>query len=59
MNVRKGPGLEYENIEGYPSLNKGNLVDVIGEKKAKDKVLWYHVLIANKYKGYVRHDYIR
>ena len=59
VNVRKGPGLEYENIEGYPSLNKGNLVDVIGEKKAKDKVLWYHVLIANKYKGYVRHDYIR
>ena len=36
VNVRKGPGLEYGNIEGYPRLNKENLVDVIGEKKAKD-----------------------
>lgn len=59
VNVRKGPGLEYENIEGYPKLNKGNLVDVIGEDFAEDGVKWYHVWIAKKYKGYVRHDYIR
>lgn len=59
VNVRKGPGLEYGNIEGYPRLNKENLVDVIGEKKAKDGVNWYHVQIAKKYRGYVRHDYIR
>lgn len=59
VNVRRGPGLEYSNIQGYPKLNKGNLVDVIGEGKAKDGVKWYHVWIAKKYKGYVRHDYIR
>lgn len=59
VNVRRGPGLEYTPIEGYPYLNKGNLVDVIGEKKAENGVLWYHVWIARKYKGYVRHDYIK
>lgn len=33
VNVRSGPGLEYQNIPGYPTLNKGNLVDVIGSAK--------------------------
>lgn len=59
VNVRRGPGTEYLPIEGYPYLNKGNLVDVIGEKRAADKVLWYHIWIAKKYKGYIRHDYIK
>ena len=59
VNVRKGPGLSYGNIAGYPRLNKGNLVDVIGEKNANDGVPWYYIWIAKKYKGYVRHDYIR
>lgn len=59
VNVRKGPGTEYANIAGYPRLNKGNLVDVIGESRAKDGAEWYYVWIAKKYKGYVRHDYIR
>lgn len=55
----EGPGLSYGNIAGYPRLNKGNLVDVIGEKNANDGVPWYYIWIAKKYKGYVRHDYIR
>lgn len=59
VRVRKGPGLEYTQITGYPSLNKGNLVDVTGEKRSTDNVLWYRVLIVKKYEGYVRHDYIR
>lgn len=59
VNVRRGPGLAYRPIEGYPYLNKGNLVDVIGEKRAADQVLWYHIRIADKYKGYIRHDYIK
>ncbi|MDO4339441.1 MAG: GH25 family lysozyme [Eubacteriales bacterium] len=58
VNVRRGPGLEYTAIEGYPFLNKGNLVDVIGEKTALDKEVWYHIRVAEKYEGYVRHDYI-
>ena len=59
VNVRRGPGLEYLPIEGYPYLNKGNLVDVIGERRAADKVLWYRILIADKYKVYLRHDYLK
>lgn len=59
VNVRRGPGLEYMPIEGYPFLNKGNLVDVIGERRSDSGVLWYHVWIAREYKGYVRHDYIK
>lgn len=58
VSVRRGPGLEYTVIEGYPFLNKGNLVNVIGEKTAFDKEVWYHIRIAKKYEGYVRHDYI-
>lgn len=59
VNVRTGPGLGYANITGYPKLNKGNLVDVTGEAKAENHVVWYRVKIAGKYTGYVRHDYIR
>lgn len=59
VNVRRGPGLEYTLIEAYPRLDKGNLVDVIGEKKASDKTLWYHIRIAKKYEGYVRNMYIK
>jgi LysM repeat protein len=59
VHVRRGPGTEYLPIEGYPYLNKGNLVDVIGESRSTLGVLWYYVWIAKKYKGYVRSDYIQ
>lgn len=58
VNVRSGPGLEYQNIPGYPTLNKGNLVDVIGSAKDTKGDTWYRVLIAKKYKGYVYYKYI-
>lgn len=57
--VRKGPGLKYPPIEGYPYLNKGNLVDVIGERHSEDGVLWYHIWIAKRFKGYIRYDYLK
>lgn len=59
VNVRSGPGLSYKPIRDYPYLNKGNLVDVIGEKKASGGEIWYYVLIAKKHRGYVRSDYMR
>lgn len=59
VHVRSGPGICFEPIKGYPYLDKGNLVDVVGEERASDKVLWYRVRIADKYEGYVRHDFIR
>lgn len=56
--VRKGAGTNYEQISGYPIINKGNLVDVTSFKTGSDGKKWYYVLIAKKYKGYVRSDFI-
>lgn len=59
VNVRKDAGTNYANITGYPKLNKGNLVDVLGSKRGTDKKAWYQVKIAGVYTGYVRSDYIK
>ena len=58
VNVRKGAGTDYANISGYPMLNKGNLVDVLGGKTGTDGKKWYQIRIAGKYVGYIRGDYI-
>lgn len=57
--VRRNAGTQYDTIKEYPSLNKTNRVRVIGEKKDNNGTLWYYVLIQEKFKGYVRHDYIK
>ena len=60
VNVRKGPGTNYGNITGWPRLNKGNEVLVIGESG-----VWYQVKIQNSqtpasgYTGYVSKQYIQ
>lgn len=54
VNVRKGPGMGYGNISGWPKLNKGNLVDVLGKEGA-----WYKIRIAGKYQGYISEDYLQ
>ena len=60
VNVRKGPGTNYSNIAGWPRLNKGNEVLVIGESGG-----WYQVKIQNSqtpasgYIGYVSKQYIK
>lgn len=59
VNVRKNAGTNYTNISGWPKLNKGNRVDVLGEKKVTDGKKWYKIKIAGKYTGYIRSDYIR
>lgn len=53
LNVRTGPGTGYSNLLGYPYLEFGNLVDVIGESGD-----WYQVKIAGTHKGWVSKDYI-
>lgn len=58
VNVRKGAGTNYASISGYPMLNKGNLVDVLGDKTGTDGKKWYQIRIAGKYVGYIRGDYI-
>lgn len=54
VNVRRGPGVGYMNIEGWPKLNKGNLFDVLGKEGA-----WYRILIDKKHEGYIAQQYVR
>mgnify|MGYP002769298972 FL=1 len=60
LNVRTWAGAEYPNIRKYPTLNKGNKVDVMNfTQKAKDGVSWYYIRIAGKYFGFVSAKYIK
>ena len=45
----KGPGKGYGNIAGWPKLNKGNLVDVLGKEGA-----WYKIRIAGEMRDIFR-----
>lgn len=59
LNVRTWAGAEYPNIKKYPTLNKGNKVDVMNfTQKAKDGSFWYYIRIAGKYFGFVSAKYI-
>lgn len=59
LNVRTWAGTEYPKIRSYPTLNNGNLVDVMNyTQKASDGSDWYYIRIANKYYGFVSAKYI-
>ena len=57
--VRKDAGTSYARISGYPALNTGNKVDVLGAKKDSSGQEWKKVRIAGKYTGYVYGKYIK
>lgn len=60
LNVRTWAGTEYPNIKKYPTLNKGNKVDVMNfTQKASDGSSWYYIRIAGKYFGFVSAKYIK
>lgn len=60
LNVRTWAGAECPNIKKYPTLNKGNKVDVMNfTQKAKDGSPWYYIRIAGKYFGFVSAKYIK
>lgn len=60
LNVRTWGGAEYPNIKKYPTLSKGDKVDVMNfTQKAKDGSSWYYIRIAGKYFGFVSAKYIR
>ena len=57
LNLRKGPGTEYDVIE---SLDYGTVFQVTGESVASDGVLWYEVWVAKdlyKHYGYISSEY--
>lgn len=59
LNVRTWAGTEYPNIKKYPTLNKGNKVDVMNfTQKASDGSPWYYIRIAGKHFGFVSAKYI-
>lgn len=59
LNVRTWAGTENAQIKSYPTLSKGNLVDVCDTVKAKDKSDWYYIRIDGKYFGFVSAKYIK
>lgn len=59
LNVRTWAGTEYPQIKSYPTLEKGNLVDVMNfTQTAVDGGQWYYIRIAGKYYGFVSAQYI-
>ena len=53
VNVRTGAGVQNPIMTDWPLLGVGNQVDVIGQGMATNGVLWYKILIQNKYTGWV------
>lgn len=59
LNVRKWAGTEYANIKSWPTLAKGNLVDVCDKIYDSKNEIWYYVRIDGRIYGFVHSDYIR
>ena len=53
LNVRTGPSTSYSNLREYPTLSKGNEVDVCDKTKDSDGNTWYYIRIAGKIFGFV------
>jgi len=59
LNVRSWAGTENPNIKSYPRLGLGNMIDVCDSVKDSKGNIWYYILIANKFYGFVHSDYIQ
>lgn len=59
LNVRTWAGTEFPQIKSNPTLNRGNLVDVMNyTQTANDGSKWYYIRIAGKYHGFVSAEYV-
>lgn len=59
LNIRKGPGTNYANLSSYPTLNRGNEVDVCDMMKGTDGTNWYYIRIAGKVYGFANSNWIK
>ena len=60
LNVRTWAGTEHPQIKSYPTLKRGNLVDVMNyTQTAADGGQWYYIRIAGKYYGFASAQYIK
>lgn len=58
--VRTWAGEEHPQIKSYPTLGRGNLVDVMNFTQKDSKGAdWYYIRIAGKYFGFVSAQYIQ
>lgn len=58
LNVRSWAGEENPNIQSWPKLGNGNLVDVCDSLHAADGSLWYYIRIDGRIYGFVHSAYI-
>ena len=58
VNVRSGPGVTYDTIDGCPQLYNGEWVTVTGVVNGVDGYMWYSVGISGSYSGYIRCDLV-
>ena len=58
LNVRRGPGVNYDQLKSIPSIPKGKEIGICCALKASNGKLWYYVLIDNKVYGFVSSSYI-
>lgn len=56
--VRKNPGKKYAQLTSYPTLNKGDLVDVCDTIKSASGNNWYYICIGRKIYGYIYSEHI-
>lgn len=56
--VRKNPGKKYAQLTSYPTLNKGNLIDVCDTVKSASGNDWYYICIGGKIYGYIYSEHI-
>lgn len=58
LNVRTWAGTNNPNIQSWPKLGKGNLVDVCDSVNASDGSKWYYIRIDGRIYGFVHSAYI-
>ena len=59
LNVRSGPGFAYANVNIYPRLSRGEVVDVCDTVKSLDGSDWLYIRINNAIYGFVNANYIQ
>ena len=46
LNIRQGPGKQYNNLISYPTLAAGTKVGICNKEKAEDGKTWYYIKIS-------------
>lgn len=58
LSVRVSPNPSSALLADWPRLGNGNMVRIIGEEFAPNNRMWYKIVIAERFTGYVNASYI-